>query len=325
VSGRKLLDLDRATQRPRATLGLVSEPGVADLRDAKLIDLERIVSNPTNPRKTFKAGSIKELADSIARHGILNPLTVRRSGDGYELIAGERRMRAARLLGLREVPCIVREASDEVAYVEALIENLQRENIAPSEEARALEYLLRERNISQRELARLIHKDVSYVSRRVRVYNDPVMRDAVQAGQMPVSTAERLLAIKDPSRRRVVLRQTIEERLTQQDIRRRLMAEARAEREGAPAGAMAVGLPNRAERGPGRAGHESGDVSHVGNAGHGFLAGAAVAAGGDPVLVYGERLLSALQSARDLPDEAERLLLGMLQSAIAARLRRAVG
>lgn len=304
MSGRKLLDLDRAVQRPRVQLGLISEQGVADLRDAKLIAVERIQASPDNPRKTFREAALQELAESIRQHGILNPLTVRRQGDRYVLIAGERRLRAARSLGLVEVPCIVRDATDEMAYVQALVENLQRENIPPSEEARALEYLLRDRRISQRELARLIHKDVSYVSRRVRVYGDPVMREAVSSGEVPVSTAERLLVIQDPARRRAVMRQTIEERLTQQELRRRLNDELRP-----AARAVAVGLPNGST------------MPMVGGA----LAGAALASGGDPVLIHGERFLAALQTARGEPDAAERMLLEMVLTALRARLSRRDG
>ena len=119
----------------------ISEDGVGQLAEAKTIALARIVANPTQPRRAFDPNTLTELADSIRARGVLQPIRVRRIGDVYQIIAGERRFRAAQLAGLTELPAIVVDQDDDTSYIDALIENIQREDLNPLDRADALRRL----------------------------------------------------------------------------------------------------------------------------------------------------------------------------------------
>ena len=125
--------------------------------------------NPHQPRRAFEEDGLRELADSIAAHGILQPLTVRRAGGGWELIAGERRLRAARLAGLERVPCIEREATDAHSAALALVENLQRRDLHYLEEAAAIADFLRKTNCTQEEAARQLGRSPSALANKLRL------------------------------------------------------------------------------------------------------------------------------------------------------------
>ena len=143
------------------------------------ISVEVIAPNRFQPRREFDEAALEELRESIARHGILQPLSVRAVGDGkYELIAGERRLRAARLAGRATVPVVVRTASDAEMAEMALIENIQREDLNPIEEARAYEQLLTKFRLSQEELARRVARSRSAIANSVRLLR---LADEVQA------------------------------------------------------------------------------------------------------------------------------------------------
>jgi ParB family chromosome partitioning protein len=203
----------------RTLLAIVGERGSRPDPAAKLLPLDQIRPDPHQPRKSFPAATLNELAQSIAAVGILQPVVVRREGDGYVLISGERRYRAAQQLGLREIPAIVRDFDEEQAFIAGLIENLQRENLPPEEEAAAFDELMRVRGFGVRELARLIHKDPSYVSRRVRVYADRELGEAVKSGKIAVSTAERILSVRSPELRTAVRQRALAGELDQQTAR----------------------------------------------------------------------------------------------------------
>lgn len=128
-----------------------------------------ISPNPAQPRKIFREESLRELADSIRQHGVLQPLSVRRVGTGYELIAGERRLRAAALAGLTEVPCIVMSMDDRESGVAAMIENLQRQDLDFVEEARGIARLMELWNMSQEQTARVLGKSQSAVANKLRI------------------------------------------------------------------------------------------------------------------------------------------------------------
>ena len=130
--------------RPRHDLAgvlQISEEGVGQLVEAKLIALERIRANPNQPRQSFVAATLAELADSIRARGVLQPIRVRRDGNCFQIVAGERRFRAAQLAGLRELPAVVVEQDEDQAYVDSLIENIQREDLNPIDRAEALKQL----------------------------------------------------------------------------------------------------------------------------------------------------------------------------------------
>lgn len=219
----------------RTLFTIVGERATRPDPTARLIAINRIKPDPRQPRKTFTAATLDELAQSIQAMGFLQPLVVRREGENYILISGERRYRAALKLGINEVPVIVREFSEDEAMVAALIENLQRENIPPEEEAAAFDEMMHQRGYGVRELARLIHKDPSYVSRRVRVYQDRELGNAVRTGKLAVSTAERLLSISSASERKAIRDRALSGPLDQKTARLLIRA-ARAHIKAAPDG-----------------------------------------------------------------------------------------
>lgn len=125
--------------------------------------------NPMQPRRTFEETGLRELAESIRRHGILQPLTVRRTAAGWELVAGERRLRAARMAGLRQVPCLVAQVGEEDAALLALIENLQRRDLDYMEEAAAIASLIRRYDLSQQQAAEKLGRSQSAVANKLRL------------------------------------------------------------------------------------------------------------------------------------------------------------
>jgi len=168
------------------------------------IPVERVTPSPRNPRQSLE--HLDELAESIEVYGLLQPIVVRELGDGrYEVVAGHRRLAAVQSLGWSVVPTIVRSADEGDAFLLALIENLQREDLSPREEAEALEVLVRERGMSTRQVAEAVKRSASYVSRRLRVFEDPVLAPLVLQDAISVSVAEELLPL--PSSRKHALAQ----------------------------------------------------------------------------------------------------------------------
>jgi len=166
---------------------------------AKLIPVTAVAANPRQPRQTLSDDSLGDLVDSIAQHGILQPILVRRLAGGYELVAGQRRLRAAQLLGLAEVPAVITEAADEDTGLLALVENLQREGLGFLEEAAAYERLLREFGLTQEELARRIGKSQSTVANKLRLLRLPEeVRTKVQSPSFTERHARALLSLRDP-------------------------------------------------------------------------------------------------------------------------------
>ena len=135
----------------------------------RYISLNQIRPNPQQPRRSFDEDSLSELAESIRRYGILQPLTVRRQGTGYELVAGERRLRAAAMAGLREVPCLVAQVGEEDSALLALMENLQRRDLDCWEEAEALSRLIARYGLSQEETARRLGRSQPAVANKLRL------------------------------------------------------------------------------------------------------------------------------------------------------------
>jgi len=154
----------------------------------------------STPSSTVSSG-IDELADSLRAHGLLQPVVVRRRGAGYELVAGHRRLEAAKQVGWTEIAAVVRDETDDQAYILTLVENLQREDLTPKEEAAALEVLVRERGWSTRQVGEAIKRSHIYVSRRLRVFEDPALAPLVLQAGLAVSTAEELLRAPDAGTR----------------------------------------------------------------------------------------------------------------------------
>lgn len=140
--------------------------------------------NPSQPRKIFREEALAELADSIRQHGILQPLSVRRVGGGYELIAGERRLRAAQMAGLTEIPCIVMNMDDRESAMTAMVENLQRQDLDFVEEAQGISLLMEQWGMSQEQVARLLGKSQSAIANKLRLlrHSPQVLQKLRQSG-----------------------------------------------------------------------------------------------------------------------------------------------
>lgn len=179
---------------------------VPDSTSGLMVDPALLLPNPKQPRREFNGESLQELADSIREHGIIQPVIVEQTGDGkYFIIAGERRTRAARLAGLSEIPVIVRKYSDERKLEIALIENIQREDLNPLEEAEAYHELMVLGNLSQEEAAARVGKSRSAVANALRLLKLPTdMREALKDGKISPGHARALLSVVNPSDQQIM-------------------------------------------------------------------------------------------------------------------------
>lgn len=179
------------------------------------INPDKIVMNPYQPRHNFSEISLQELIDSIKEHGILQPLVVTRQGDNYELIAGERRWRSAKALGLKDVPVIVREASEQKKLELALIENVQRQNLDLIETARAYRRLMDEFNLTQEDTAKKAGKARSTVANTLRLLELPEeIQRALSSGRITEAHAKYLLGIANPGQQIVLFKKILNQNLT---------------------------------------------------------------------------------------------------------------
>ncbi|MBQ8238807.1 MAG: ParB/RepB/Spo0J family partition protein [Oscillospiraceae bacterium] len=152
--------------------------------------------NPSQPRKIFREDALAELADSIRQHGILQPLSVRRVGNTYELIAGERRLRAAQIAGLNDIPCIIMNMTDKESGMAAMVENLQRQDLDFIEEARGISLLMESWSMSQEQAARLLGKSQSAVANKLRILrHSPQVLNALRDGNLTERHARALLKL----------------------------------------------------------------------------------------------------------------------------------
>ena len=184
-------------------------------REILEISVDDIVPNRFQPRLTFDTEALNELANSIKEHGIIQPLVVRRLNDKYEIIAGERRYKAATLVGMKKVPCVVMELTDNESAEVAVIENIQRKEMTPLEEAKAFKKILDKGYLTQEELAKRMGKSQSSIANKLRLLNlDEVVQDAVLDGKISERHARSLLKIEDKKEQRNVLGEIINNRLT---------------------------------------------------------------------------------------------------------------
>ena len=211
-------------------------PGAANLAVKKEPEpeswaaIESISPNPYQPRATFDEDALAELAASIREKGLLQPIVVRHAGDGrYELIAGERRLRAAQRAGLARIPILVRDANDSEALELALIENLQRENLNPVEEARAFQRLADEFGLSQEEIARSVGKSRSAVTNSLRLLQLPadVLAD-LESGALSAGHARTLLGLDSTQAQVAVARDVRARRLSVRDTEQLVRARAQS-------------------------------------------------------------------------------------------------
>ena len=162
------------------------------------IMISSIRVNPYQPRKAFDDEKLKELSESIKQHGVIEPLVVRKSVSGYELIAGERRLRASKLAGLKEVPCAVVEMNDDQMMEVALLENIQREDLSPVEEAQGYEALIKKLNYTQEELSKRVSKSRSYITNSLRLLKLPnKVLDMINNNEISMGHARALITLED--------------------------------------------------------------------------------------------------------------------------------
>ncbi len=203
---------------PTAVSGVLRLPPLAQPAPGDVVNrvtLDQIVPSPLQPRKEFQTEQLTELMESIREHGIIQPLIVRRVNGKLELIAGERRFRASRELGLKEVPVIVREASDKDVLEMALIENLQREGLNPIEEALAYSRLAKDFGMRQEDIAQRVGKNRATVANTMRLLDLPQnVRDLLVSSKLTTGHAKVLLMLKKQDEQERVALQIITKGLT---------------------------------------------------------------------------------------------------------------
>ncbi len=199
---------------------IFAENDVEDRNASVALKISEIEPNRGQPRKEFDDAALAELADSISRHGILQPLLVRPlPGGGYQIVAGERRWRAARMAGLSEVPALIRELTDAEVMQLALIENLQREDLSPLEEAAGYRALMETHGFTQEEVAQAVGKSRPAVANALRLLQLPdEVRTMLDAGQLSAGHARALLSLPSPELQAAYARRVAKEGLSVREL-----------------------------------------------------------------------------------------------------------
>lgn len=199
-------------------LGLLvgeADAETAGMRPESTLPIAQIKPNKGQPRKSFKEEDLSELTDSIRQNGVLQPLLVRKKGNEYEIVAGERRYQAAKAAGLDEVPVIIREVSDEDVFKLALIENLQRSDLTPLEEARGYRQLIKDKGLTQEELAHILSKSRSAITNTLRLLDLPEeVQSYVEEGAISAGHARAILAVPTEDGRIRLAEKVVTERLS---------------------------------------------------------------------------------------------------------------
>lgn len=220
-----------------AILSLISPEGNDRPPGIRNIPLDRITPNPGQPRMTFDEDALAELAASITEHGVLQPILVRPMEElqRYQLVAGERRWRAAKAAGLHEIPALIEQLDDDTALEIGIIENLQREDLSPLEEAMIYDRMTREHGYSVRRLAQKLGKDKGYIENRLRLAGAPTeIKQLVSLRKDTLSHAYELLKVEDPKKRRRLAEQVASGELSLVKLREKIEGRPRVAREPAP-------------------------------------------------------------------------------------------
>lgn len=189
------------------------------------IEIERIDPNPFQPRRNIEQGKIQELARSLAHNGVMQPLLVRRIGSRYQIIAGERRWKAAQIAGLAKVPALIREVEEERLLELALIENIQREDLNPMEEAAAYRRLISDLSLSQEQVAERVSKDRSTVANLIRLLRLPEpIQEAIAQQKLSPGHARPLLSISDTKTQVQIAQEIVAQGLSVREVERRVKA-----------------------------------------------------------------------------------------------------
>ena len=229
--------------KPSSPTPTASASGVAPDASERVerVPIRRVHPCPFQPRKDFSDDSLRELADSIKEQGVVQPLIVRRRGDDFELIAGERRWRAAQLVGLTEIPIIIRVADDRAVLELALIENLQRENLNAIEEAQGYAQLIEQFQLKQEEAAAKVGKSRAVVANALRLLKlAPELQTWIRTGQLSVGHAKVILGLPGTREQKLaaerILKESLNVRQTEELVARLLTASPAPATKDAPAG-----------------------------------------------------------------------------------------
>jgi ParB family chromosome partitioning protein len=190
-------------------------------RQATMLPLEELRPNPHQPRHHMDEAALEELSDSIRQNGVLQPILVRRSAGGFELVAGERRLRAAARAGLREIPALVCSLEETESMKLALLENIQREDLSPLEEAEAYRAIMQALDASHQELASVLGKSRSTISNMLRLLQlEPAIHELMEGGQLTMGHARALLSVEDSQARVRLARHTAQKGLSVRALER---------------------------------------------------------------------------------------------------------
>ena len=196
------------------------------------VKVSRIEPNHEQPRKDFKEEQLQELADSIRQYGVLQPMLVQKRGDLYEIIAGERRWRAAKMAGIKEIPVVIREYGKQQAMEIALIENVQREDLNPIEEAIAYQRLMQEFHLKQEEIAERVSKNRSTITNSMRLLNlVPEVQQMLVEGLISSGHARSLLALSDPEQQILLAERIIRDHLSVREVEKAVKAMGKVSKE----------------------------------------------------------------------------------------------
>lgn len=186
------------------------------------VDLEKLIAREDQPRKNFDDDSLEELANSIKADGVIQPIVVRKVEDKYEIIAGERRFRASKLAGLEKVPVVVKNVSDRKARELALVENIQREDLNPIEEAISLKTLMEEYKLTQQELSDIIGKSRSYIANNLRLLNlSDYIKEYLIRGDLSPSQGRTLLSLETEDERKKYLEKLLVKEVNIRDVEKK--------------------------------------------------------------------------------------------------------
>ena len=215
---------------------LMLENNVDDMVSTSTLNINEIIPNKEQPRKTFDQTALEELADSIRQHGVLQPLLVRPLPNGaYQLVAGERRWRASRLAELKEVPVIIKELTDTEAMEIAIIENLQREDLNPIEEAEGLQTLIDNCGFTQEEVATSVGKSRPAITNALRLLKLPEdVREMTKKGEISAGHARALLSFDNQALMQEVAAKIVSDKLTVRDVEKLAKRPKTAETKKAP-------------------------------------------------------------------------------------------
>lgn len=219
--GRGLAALigDRQEQAFRRSVPIFTKDAPRVAGDVVYIDVERISSGKFQPRENFDGEKLQELMSSIKEKGVLQPILIRPIENGFEIIAGERRFRACREIGLKKIPVIIKEVSDEDALIISLMENIQRQELNPIEEARAYQQLVESFNLSQDNVAKAVGKNKTTISNMLRLLKLPeAILKYLGNGDISVGHAKALLGIEDSAQQRKFCQITISKSLSVREL-----------------------------------------------------------------------------------------------------------